>query len=85
MYCNRGLEVIRRLGSEEVEVIVVSFVAVYEPKLIVHHNKQRVKTCKELLNEVSVYQKCVEWVLNHRFLYIRKMRSISKYDPRPAM
>ena len=23
-------------------------------KLIVHHNKQRVKTCKELLNEVSV-------------------------------
>jgi ParB-like chromosome segregation protein Spo0J len=49
---NRRLEAIRRLGWEEVEVNVVSSVAEDEPKLIVHHNKQRVKTCKELLNEV---------------------------------
>ena len=51
---NRRLEVIRRLGWKEVEVNVVSFVEEDEPKLIVHHNKQRVKSCKELLNEVSV-------------------------------
>ena len=51
---NRRLEAIRRLGWEEVEVSLISSVAEDEPKLIVHHNKQRVKTCKELLNEVSV-------------------------------
>ena len=51
---NRRLEAIRRLGWEEVEVSLISAVAEDEPKLIVHHNKQRVKSCKELLNEVSV-------------------------------
>lgn len=51
---NRRLEAIRRLGWEEVEVSLISSVAEDEPKLIVHHNKQRVKSCKELLNEVSV-------------------------------
>ena len=51
---NRRLEAIRRLGWEKVEVTVISSAAEDEPKLIVHHNKQRVKTCKELLNEVSV-------------------------------
>ena len=49
---NRRLEAIRRLGWDTVEVEVVSSDA--EEHLIVHFNKQRVKTCKELLNEFGV-------------------------------
>ena len=49
---NRRLEAIRRLGWDTVEVEVVSSDA--EEQVIVHFNKQRVKTCKELLNEFGV-------------------------------
>ena len=49
---NRRLEAIRKLGWQKVEVDVVETDA--EKELIVHYNKQRIKSCKELLNEFAV-------------------------------
>ena len=51
---NRRLEAIRRLNWEEVEVEMVHSPPDAELQLIVHHNKQRVKTSKELINEYTI-------------------------------
>tara|TARA_R110001592_G_scaffold105762_2_gene297402 strand:+ start:283 stop:1575 length:1293 start_codon:yes stop_codon:yes gene_type:complete len=51
---NRRLEAIQKLGWKEVDVEVVDTDENDELKLIVHYNKTRHKTCKELLNEVHI-------------------------------
>lgn len=51
---HRRLEAINKLGWEQVEVeIVETSDHEEETKLLIHHNKQRVKGVKEILNEVK--------------------------------
>ena len=47
---NRRLEAIKRLKWEEVEVIRKQVDNNQEELLLIHHNKQRIKTYSELLN-----------------------------------
>jgi len=48
---NRRLESIKRLGWEEVEVEVKEVKKGEEELLLIHYNKQRIKSFKELINE----------------------------------
>jgi DNA modification methylase len=51
---NRRLEAVTRLGWKSVEVEKIDSDTESEPQMIVHFNKQRVKTCRELLNEIYI-------------------------------
>ena len=52
---HRRLEAVRQLGWSEVDVEVIETSTEDETKsLLVHYNKQRVKTCREILNETQV-------------------------------
>lgn len=51
---NRRLEAVKRLGWKSVEVEKIKTNKKDEPQMIVHFNKQRVKTCRELLNEIYI-------------------------------
>ncbi len=51
---NRRLEAVKRLGWKSVEVEKIPTKKKSEPQMIVHFNKQRVKTCRELLNELYI-------------------------------
>jgi ParB/RepB/Spo0J family partition protein len=48
---NRRFESIKRLGWNEVEVIVLEVKEEEEELLLIHYNKQRIKSFKELINE----------------------------------
>ena len=48
---NRRFESIKRLGWNEVEVIVLEVKEEEEELLLIHFNKQRIKSFKELINE----------------------------------
>ena len=48
---NRRFESIKRLGWKEVEVIVLEVKEEEEELLLIHFNKQRIKSFKELINE----------------------------------
>ena len=51
---HRRLEAAKRLSWDEIEVELIDPAEVDEPLLLVHYNKQRVKTCREILREVSI-------------------------------
>ena len=54
---NRRLEAIRNLGIENVEVVITDIPEDTEPLHIISHNSQRIKTSRELLNEIKyLYQ-----------------------------
>ena len=51
---HRRIEAVRRLGWDEVDVEVIETASEDEEKsLLVHYNKQRVKTLREILNETE--------------------------------
>ena len=50
---NRRLAAITKLGWKEVEVEQVQTNLDEELELLIHYNKQRVKTCREILNEIQ--------------------------------
>ena len=51
---NRRLEAIRSLGWKKVDVELIDPSSDEESNLIVHYNKQRVKSCREMLNEIKI-------------------------------
>mgnify|MGYP002636336633 FL=1 len=52
---HRRIEAVRRLEWDEIEVEIVETESEDEEKsLLVHYNKQRVKTCREVLNEAGI-------------------------------
>ena len=51
---NRRFESIKRLGWEEVEVIQREVQEEDEELLLIHFNKQRIKSFKELINEYII-------------------------------
>ena len=52
---HRRIEAVRRLGWNEVDIEIIETVSEDEEKsLLVHYNKQRVKTLKEVLNEAEI-------------------------------
>ena len=51
---HRRLEAIKRLGWKSVPVEQITLTEDDEIKYLIHHNKQRIKTARELLNEVKV-------------------------------
>ncbi|MEJ6546881.1 MAG: ParB N-terminal domain-containing protein, partial [Flavobacteriaceae bacterium] len=54
---NRRFESIKRLGWKEVEVIVREVQEEEEELLLIHFNKQRIKSFKELINEYLILDK----------------------------
>ena len=54
---NRRFESIKRLGWKEVEVMVREVNEEEEELLLVHYNKQRIKSYKELINEYLILSK----------------------------
>ena len=54
---NRRFESIKRLGWDEVDVETMDVKDGEEELLLIHFNKQRVKTNRELLNEYDIIQK----------------------------
>ena len=48
---NRRLSAIRIIGWEKVEVVKVEVSDEETPSLLIHHNKNRVKSAKEIINE----------------------------------
>jgi hypothetical protein len=54
---NRRLEAVRKLKIEDVEVVVRDIKKEDEPLIIISHNSQRIKTARELLNEIKVLYK----------------------------
>jgi len=53
---NRRYEAIKDLGWKEVEVLKLKIDAKDDPKYLVHFNKHRIKTYKEILNESRVLE-----------------------------
>ena len=51
---NRRLEALRSLDIEEVEVVIKELKIKDEPLHIISHNSQRVKTSREILNEIKI-------------------------------
>ena len=51
---NRGFESVKRLGWEEVQVEVRDVQVDEEELLLIHFNKQRIKSFKELINEYLI-------------------------------
>lgn len=54
---NRRFESIKRLGWEEVEVLKKEVKDGDEELLLIHYNKQRIKSFKELINEFLILEK----------------------------
>jgi len=54
---NRRLVAIQQLGIKTVEVEKVRISKRDIPNLLIHHNKQRIKTCREILNEYHLLEK----------------------------
>ena len=54
---NRRLEALKELEMEKVNVIVKELQKDEEPLHIISHNSQRIKTARELLNEIRVLYK----------------------------
>ncbi len=54
---NRRLESIKRLGWEKVSVVIKEVKKSEEEFLLIHYNKQRVKSFKELINEFQILEK----------------------------
>jgi len=54
---NRRLEALRNLKHQKVKVIVKELKDKDEPLHIISHNSQRIKTSREILNEISVLSK----------------------------
>ena len=54
---NRRLEALKRLKYKEAEVVVRDIKKEDEPLIIISHNSQRIKTARELLNEIKVLYK----------------------------
>ena len=58
---HRRIEAVRRLEWDEIEVEIVETESEDEEKsLLVHYNKQRVKTCREVLNEAGILKPIYE-------------------------
>ena len=51
---NRRFESVKRLGWEEVEVNMIEVKKEEEELLLIHFNKQRIKSFKELINEYII-------------------------------
>ena len=51
---NRRFESVKRLGWEEVEVNLIEVNKEEEELLLIHFNKQRIKSFKELINEYLI-------------------------------
>ena len=51
---NRRLEALRKLNYKKVDVVVRDIEKKDEPLIIISHNSQRIKTARELLNEIKV-------------------------------
>ena len=51
---NRRLEALRRLNVKKVDVVLREVKKKDEPFIIISHNSQRIKTSRELLNEIKV-------------------------------
>ena len=51
---NRRFESIKRLGWEEVDVNIIEVNKEEEELLLIHFNKQRIKSFKELINEYLI-------------------------------
>ena len=54
---NRRLEALRKLRYKEVDVVLRDIKEKDEPLIIISHNSQRIKTARELLNEIKVLYK----------------------------
>ena len=54
---NRRLEALKILNEDKAEVVVRDISKEDEPLLIISHNSQRIKTARELLNEIKVLMK----------------------------
>lgn len=54
---NRRLEALRSLNIKEVEVVIKDLKLEDEPLHIISHNSQRVKTSREILNEIKILSK----------------------------
>ena len=54
---NRRLCAIRKLRWKKVNVEKVKVSKKDVPNLLIHHNKQRIKTCREILNEYHLLEK----------------------------
>ena len=58
---HRRIEAVRRLGWDEVDVEVIETASEDEEKsLLVHFNKQRVKTSREIINEAETLRPLYE-------------------------
>ena len=57
---NRRFESIKRLGWEEVDVIEREVKEGEEELLLIHYNKQRIKSFKELINEYLILVSIIE-------------------------
>ena len=79
---NRRFESIKRLGWEQVEVEQRDIKKGEEEILLIHYNKQRVKTYKELLNEYIVLKKYYEIGQGKRtdLTYVRSNKSLNGRD-----
>ena len=51
---NRRLEALKRLNWKTVDCDRIHLKKKDVPKYLIHYNKQRIKTCRELLNEVKI-------------------------------
>lgn len=54
---NRRLEALRKLRYKEADVVLRDIKEKDEPLIIISHNSQRIKTARELLNEIKVLYK----------------------------
>jgi site-specific DNA-methyltransferase (adenine-specific) len=79
---NRRFESIKRLGWENVEVEQKKINENEEELLLVHYNKQRIKTFKEILNEYLVLKKHYEIGQGKRtdLTFVRSNKSLNGRD-----
>ena len=79
---NRRFESIKRLGWENVEVEQKTINENEEELLLVHYNKQRIKTFKEILNEYLVLKKHYEIGQGKRtdLTFVRSNKSLNGRD-----
>ncbi len=54
---NRRLDAIKKLHLKTVDVEKIKVTKAEVPFLLIHHNKQRIKTCREILNEYHLLEK----------------------------
>ena len=79
---NRRFESIKRLGWENVEVEQKTINENEEELLLVHYNKQRIKTFKEIINEYLVLKKHYEIGQGKRtdLTFVRSNKSLNGRD-----